>query len=357
MNKTIATALALSIWTSSADLASAQPALKKLEELIRSQRGSVAPDDSAKPPAATDPEMEGETREGPRKGTREDGFWKEGYLGLVADDQKDRGRGVRILEVLPGGPADRAGLRPQDLITAAGGIRVRQMANMAAVLAGIPVGGELTFEILRGEERHEIEVTFGRRPPPEQRLLGDVPPPAVGAPAPALQPPIVQPIDVAAPPAAAPEDAGAGIDALKRRIEELEERVEQLERALARLTGAASREEDRPIATPVAVTVTFQGQPVEGAVVMFAPRAAPGRPASGKTEADGKVMLTTFDRGDGAVPGTYRVTISKTHVDEPGPQAEPRHLLPLEYASPETSALMAEVVAAGPNEFAFELTH
>ena len=41
------------------------------------------------------------------------------YLGAVADD--NAGRGVRVLSVRSGGPADHAGLRPQDLIVSAAG--------------------------------------------------------------------------------------------------------------------------------------------------------------------------------------------------------------------------------------------
>ena len=40
----------------------------------------------------------------------------QGYLGLVGDDRLERGRGIRVLETLPKGPAARAGLRAGDLI-------------------------------------------------------------------------------------------------------------------------------------------------------------------------------------------------------------------------------------------------
>lgn len=61
--------------------------------------------------------------------------------------------------------------------------------------------------------------------------------------------------------------------------------------------------------------VLLDGQPVAGATVLFMPDAeGQGRPASGTTDSDGYFHLTTFRRGDGALPGTYRIVVSKTEV-------------------------------------------
>ena len=57
-------------------------------------------------------------------------------------------------------------------------------------------------------------------------------------------------------------------------------------------------------------TVTLEGSPVGGALVSFSPT-GDGKPATGITDASGKYSLTTFSQGDGAVPGTYQVTITK----------------------------------------------
>ena len=48
-------------------------------------------------------------------------------MGIVADDQNDRGRGVRVLDVTADGPGAKAGLRTQDLIVSLSGMRVRQL--------------------------------------------------------------------------------------------------------------------------------------------------------------------------------------------------------------------------------------
>lgn len=55
---------------------------------------------------------------------------------------------------------------------------------------------------------------------------------------------------------------------------------------------------------PVAGKVTLDGQPLADAGVVFTPEGG-GRPAYGNTEADGSFRLI-----DGALPGTYTVTIT-----------------------------------------------
>lgn len=61
--------------------------------------------------------------------------------------------------------------------------------------------------------------------------------------------------------------------------------------------------------------VLLDGQPVAGATVLFMPDPdGQGRPATGTTDSDGYFYLTTYRRDDGALPGTYRIVVSKTEV-------------------------------------------
>lgn len=115
---------------------------------------------------------------------------------------------------------------------------------------------------------------------------------------------------------------------------------------LPRRRQAGQAAAQRPQTVPVNVTVTLDGQPVEGARVLLSP-ANQRRAAAGVTDATGRAALTTFVKDDGAVPGTYRVGISKQEGD--------KHLLPARYSTPEVSGLTVEIVAGGPNQFAFEL--
>ena len=54
--------------------------------------------------------------------------------------------------------------------------------------------------------------------------------------------------------------------------------------------------------------------------------------AYGRTDAEGRFTLTTFDHSDGAVPGEYKVAITCIVVEhEPNPK-DPEHLPPLHHA-------------------------
>jgi hypothetical protein len=150
-----------------------------------------------------------------------------------------------------------------------------------------------------------------------------------------------------------PRDDKARVALLETRIQNLQYRVAFLELAweAARATQQAGV---RPATLPTTVTVTLNGQPVGAARVIFVPLVAGRHAAFGLSDADGKARLTTFELGDGALPGPYRVTISKTLLDVTGPKPELRCLLPPQYASPETTGLSVEV-AVGANDFAFDL--
>jgi hypothetical protein len=58
--------------------------------------------------------------------------------------------------------------------------------------------------------------------------------------------------------------------------------------------------------------VTLDGKPMEGAAVTLVSTGdTRNRPATGISDADGNVDFTTFEPGDGALPGQYKVLISK----------------------------------------------
>ncbi len=123
---------------------------------------------------------------------------------------------------------------------------------------------------------------------------------------------------------------------------------------------------NRPKTYPVTGTVTYNGQPVSDAMVTFI---GGERGAIGRTNESGQIQMTTFDAGDGALPGTYKVMISKTVLegvpaemgegtspDEEPAMGEQKDLLPPKYKDPNESGLTAEVGEGSKNEFHFELT-
>ncbi len=167
-----------------------------------------------------------------------------GYLGAVVDDREDRGRGVRVLDVRPGSPADLAGLNRGDLVTGVAGVRVRQTEDLADIMAVFPAGSRVAFDVMRDGRTEKLDVVLGQRESPT-----DVPlpiPEAVPLPLPEPEAdPNVSPAPAAAPPApsdatqaeAVPakpvKDLTAEVELLRTRIAELERRVEQLEQRFA----------------------------------------------------------------------------------------------------------------------------
>lgn len=73
--------------------------------------------------------------------------------------------------------------------------------------------------------------------------------------------------------------------------------------ALVLLAGCGPR----PV--PVKGVVTYEGQALPHAFVLFIPQEAGGRDAHGVTNAQGVFHLSTFGSNDGALAGLYKVTV------------------------------------------------
>ncbi len=58
--------------------------------------------------------------------------------------------------------------------------------------------------------------------------------------------------------------------------------------------------------------LTLDGQPIDGAVISCIPQKAPRHPARGASDKNGRFALTAFEGQDGAVPGEYKVLVSRT---------------------------------------------
>lgn len=131
--------------------------------------------------------------------------------------------------------------------------------------------------------------------------------------------------------------------------------------------GGTGEPADRPARAPVTATVTYNG-PVAGATVTFFAKDTKGKGAFGLTDANGKATLTTFTDtvGDGAIPGDYTVTVTKTEgggqpegdeesdYEESDDAPEAKNVLPAKYADKTSSPLSATVPAEG-KDFQFTL--
>jgi len=113
---------------------------------------------------------------------------------------------------------------------------------------------------------------------------------------------------------------------------------------------------NRPATAPVTGTVTLNGSPIAGATVSF--QAVDGsRSSVAITDESGRYELTTFVRGDGAVPGEYKVAVTKftQAIVEPvpgakyeppsGPIPDPKNQLPAKYANADNSGLKVTVTS------------
>jgi len=81
--------------------------------------------------------------------------------------------GAWILEVMSDTPADRAGLRQGDLITAVNGQRVDDDHPLEELIRNHMPGDSVEITYRRGEKEHEVSVKLGEHPDdPEQAYLG-----------------------------------------------------------------------------------------------------------------------------------------------------------------------------------------
>lgn len=96
-------------------------------------------------------------------------------------------------------------------------------------------------------------------------------------------------------------------------------------------------------------SVTLDGKPVENAQVAFIDANA-SNPAVATTDAAGKFSLKYNGEKDGAIPGVYKVQVSKTILegnDKGGAEITISYGLPKKYASIVTSGLTQDVPDSG----------
>jgi serine protease Do len=71
--------------------------------------------------------------------------------------------GVVVNEVQPGGPADKAGLKPEDIIVAIDSKQIKNGEELVAIVASSPVGQKLNLKVLRNGRSTEIAVVVADR--------------------------------------------------------------------------------------------------------------------------------------------------------------------------------------------------
>jgi serine protease Do len=92
-----------------------------------------------------------------------------GFLGvrpmnLPAQEVREGRRGVRVQNVVPGTPADRFGLRPEDVITAVSGKAIDGSDGLMLEVGRMPADARVRFSVLRGSQAIEVPVTLAKYP-------------------------------------------------------------------------------------------------------------------------------------------------------------------------------------------------
>jgi Do/DeqQ family serine protease len=81
--------------------------------------------------------------------------------------------GALIAGVMRDSPADKAGIRPGDILVAVNGRQVADPQTMLESIAALTPGQAAKFRLLRAGKDYEVDVTIGRRPRIERK--GDTP--------------------------------------------------------------------------------------------------------------------------------------------------------------------------------------
>jgi Do/DeqQ family serine protease len=75
-------------------------------------------------------------------------------------------QGALIAGVMRGSPADRAGVKPGDVLLAIGGKPVKDAQVMLELIAALPPGEKARFDFLRNGKPVDADIVIGRRPKP-----------------------------------------------------------------------------------------------------------------------------------------------------------------------------------------------
>jgi serine protease Do len=95
-----------------------------------------------------------------------------GWLGVAIQDLSpemaeyygiESKKGVFVADVFEGDPADKAGIRPKDIILEVNGKKVDSSRQLTAMIAGLGVGDSADIKILRDGKKKDVKVNIAKR--------------------------------------------------------------------------------------------------------------------------------------------------------------------------------------------------
>lgn len=105
---------------------------------------------------------------------KQKGSVSRGYLGVSAADltpeiaeqlnMDSKLKGVIVSDVNPAAPAEKAGLKPYDVITAINGEKITNSQDLTAKVTSVAIGEKVKLEIVRAGKAKTLEVNISERP-------------------------------------------------------------------------------------------------------------------------------------------------------------------------------------------------
>jgi serine protease Do len=96
-----------------------------------------------------------------------DGRVRRAYLGIAGGTRPlpprvarrfGRRQGVEVVEVVPGSPAQRAGIRPEDLLVELDGVPIEDAGDLQRLMVAERIGGRLLARLVRDGRELELEL-------------------------------------------------------------------------------------------------------------------------------------------------------------------------------------------------------
>ncbi|PRD80655.1 2-alkenal reductase [Burkholderia multivorans] len=81
--------------------------------------------------------------------------------------------GAIVAGVLQGGPADKAGIKPGDILVTVNGEDITDTTKLLNVVAQIKPGTSTKVHVVRKGKQFDVNVVIGKRPPPPKQTLDD----------------------------------------------------------------------------------------------------------------------------------------------------------------------------------------